>query len=93
LQTPLHPADDDPAITVEDQLGARDHGFEQVDDLISLRRLMRELPKREQRILSLRFWGNLTQAQIVAVIGTSQMHVSRLLNASIQRLRVGLLVG
>ncbi|MEU5884778.1 sigma factor-like helix-turn-helix DNA-binding protein, partial [Spirillospora sp. NPDC047279] len=41
----------------------------------------------ELRILHLRFWGNLTQAQIADKIGVSQMHVSRLLNRTLTRLR------
>ena len=38
-----------------------------------------ELPPREQKILILRFYGDLTQAQVGQQLGISQMHVSRLL--------------
>jgi RNA polymerase sigma-B factor len=43
-----------------------------------------------QQILALRFHGDLTQAQIASRVGISQMHVSRLLNSALRRLREGL---
>ena len=52
---------------------------------------MRELPERERTILLLRFFGNLTQTQIAEKIGISQMHVSRLLARTLQKLRDGML--
>ena len=45
------------------------------------------LDKREQKILTLRFYGNLTQSQIAEQIGVSQMHVSRLLARALTKLR------
>ena len=45
------------------------------------------LDEREQRILNLRFYGNLTQSQIAEQIGVSQMHVSRLLARALAKLR------
>ena len=50
-----------------------------------------ELPRREQRILLLRFYGDLTQAQIGERLGISQMHVSRLLAHALGYLRERLL--
>ena len=47
----------------------------------------KELPAREQRILLLRFYGNLTQAEIGERLGISQMHVSRLLARALDYLR------
>ena len=49
-------------------------------------------PARERRILILRFFGNMTQSQIAADIGISQMHVSRLLARTLAQLREKLLV-
>jgi RNA polymerase sigma-B factor len=46
-----------------------------------------DLPEREQRILNLRFYGNLTQAEIGQRLGISQMHVSRLLTRALAYLR------
>ncbi len=50
-----------------------------------------QLPPREKRILLLRFFGNMTQSQIAAELGISQMHVSRLLARTLTQLRAGLL--
>jgi len=50
-----------------------------------------ELPEREQRILVMRFYGNLTQAEIGDRLGISQMHVSRLLARALSHLRSRLL--
>ena len=46
-----------------------------------------ELPEREQRILVMRFYGNLTQTEIGERLGISQMHVSRLLAHALAYLR------
>ena len=46
-----------------------------------------ELPRREQRILLMRFYGDMTQAEIGNVLGISQMHVSRLLAHALGYLR------
>ena len=48
---------------------------------------MASLSEREQTILSLRFYGNLTQTEIAERVGISQMHVSRLLTKALTKLR------
>jgi RNA polymerase sigma-B factor len=48
------------------------------------------LPEREQSILRMRFVEGLTQSEIAAKVGVSQMHVSRLLSSSLQKLRDGI---
>ena len=58
----------------------------------SLKPLIAELPPRDRQILSLRFVANLTQSEIGEELGISQMHVSRLLSRTLQRLRKGLMV-
>jgi RNA polymerase sigma-B factor len=47
-----------------------------------------ELPGREREILSAHFEEDLTQREIAQRFGISQMHVSRLLRRSLDRLRV-----
>ena len=46
-----------------------------------------DLPEREQRLLMMRFYGNMTQAEIGERLGISQMHVSRLLAGALGYLR------
>jgi DNA-directed RNA polymerase specialized sigma24 family protein len=57
----------------------------------SAERHWHELPRREQQILLLRFYGNQTQEQVAAQLGLSQMHVSRLQARALARLRDRLL--
>ncbi|OLB81521.1 MAG: hypothetical protein AUI14_03105 [Actinobacteria bacterium 13_2_20CM_2_71_6] len=68
-------------------LGERDPAVESLDDRMALATLLPYLPEREQRILHMRFSGNLTQSQIATEIGISQMHVSRLLSQTLAWLR------
>ncbi|GAA2577872.1 hypothetical protein GCM10010399_04540 [Dactylosporangium fulvum] len=68
-------------------LGGVDRDLEAVDDRQTLRPLIIQLPAREQRILAMRFAGNLTQTQIAEKLGISQMHVSRLLAHALTFLR------
>jgi RNA polymerase sigma-B factor len=76
-----------------EMLGEPDSAMEGVENHESLLPLVRELPERERTILLLRFFGNLTQTQIAEKIGISQMHVSRLLARTLQKLRDGMLEG
>lgn len=72
-------------------IGAVDPGYAAVDDHMTLRLVLAALPPRERRILTMRFYGDLTQAQIASRVGLSQMHVSRLLKRSLAQLRAGML--
>jgi hypothetical protein len=49
-----------------------------------------ELPLREQKILVMRFYGEMTQVQIGQQLGMSQMHVSRLIARALGHLRTRL---
>ena len=60
-----------------------------LDTLVD-RSLVVALPLRQRRILTMRFYDEMTQARIAAEIGVSQMHVSRLLRQALAQLRVGL---
>ncbi|MEU9760040.1 RNA polymerase sigma factor SigF [Streptomyces sp. NPDC047987] len=70
-----------------DRLGYEDPALAGVEHRDLVRHLLVQLPEREQRILLLRYYNNLTQSQISAELGVSQMHVSRLLARSFARLR------
>ncbi|MFE0336131.1 RNA polymerase sigma factor SigF [Streptomyces sp. NPDC058955] len=73
-----------------DRLGYEDHGLTGIEYIASLKPMIASLPERERRILSLRFVTGLTQSEIGAELGISQMHVSRLLARTLARLRRGL---
>ena len=68
-------------------LGGEDDAFELAELRIALGPALASLDEREQKIVSLRFYGNLTQTQIADQIGISQMHVSRLLARALVKLR------
>ena len=57
------------------------------EDAATVERLMRVLTDREREVLRLRFEEDLTQSEIGARVGVSQMHVSRLIRQSVARLR------
>ena len=73
-------------LTVGDGVGAEDRRFELVELGTSVEPAFRALPHREQLILKLRFADDLNQAEIADRVGISQMHVSRLLRRSLDRL-------
>ncbi|MEZ0166759.1 SigB/SigF/SigG family RNA polymerase sigma factor [Kineococcus sp. LSe6-4] len=71
-------------------LGEDDAALANVENREALRPLLAALPVRERRILVLRFVRGMSQSQIAAEVGISQMHVSRLLSRTLGRLREGL---
>jgi RNA polymerase sigma-B factor len=89
LDAPLSERDD-PA-QLGDVLGDEDADVEHTIDMEAVATHWDELPEREQRILVMRYYGNLTQAEIGARLGISQMHVSRLLARALAHLRSKLL--
>ncbi|MFI9814618.1 SigB/SigF/SigG family RNA polymerase sigma factor [Saccharothrix variisporea] len=70
-----------------DRLSSDDPALEVVELQHALDPMLRGLPRRERRIVVLRFFRNMTQSQIADSVGVSQMHVSRLLSRSLARLR------
>jgi RNA polymerase sigma-B factor len=72
--------------TALDVLGEMDDGFELAEHRVLLRTGIRGLAEREQEIMRLRFVEGLTQAEIAARIGVSQMHVSRLIRKSLEQM-------
>ncbi len=77
---------DDPAL-LADMLGDDDPEVAHTIDMEAVNKHWDELPEREQRILVMRFYGNLTQTEIAEQVGISQMHVSRLLTKALTKLR------
>ncbi|MEV6844433.1 sigma-70 family RNA polymerase sigma factor [Actinoplanes sp. NPDC051411] len=85
------PTNGDQTKVLGDLLADSDNTVDTVPDMVTVDQLVRRLPEPVQRILALRFHGDLTQAQIAEIVGVSQMHVSRLLTRSLTWLRTGLL--
>ena len=79
------------AASLADILGEEDPEVEHTLDMESVAAHWDELPRREQKILLLRFYGDMTQAEIGQQLGISQMHVSRLLAHALGHLRQRLL--
>jgi len=75
------------ALSLADLLGTEDRQLEHMLDLQAVATHWGELPSREQKILLLRFRGDMIQTQIAVQLGISQMHVSRLLAHALGHLR------
>jgi len=84
LATPIGPEGDR---ELGDTLGGYDQDLELVDLRMALGPALASLDDRDQKIVALRFYGNLTQAEIAEQLGISQMHVSRLLARALMTLR------
>ena len=80
-------SEDDP---LSARLGVHDRNYDSVEDRALLGPALATLPPREQSILRMRFVEGLTQSEIAVAVGVSQMHVSRLLSSSLQKLREGI---
>ncbi|MER5668437.1 RNA polymerase sigma factor SigF [Streptomyces mirabilis] len=90
LDATISSSEDGEAV-LADFIGIDDNALELVEDFNALAPMIAQLDDRERRIIHMRFVEELTQAQIGEQIGISQMHVSRLLNRTLVKLREGML--
>ena len=81
------PTDDDGDGDLLDTLGDEEVAYAHLEDSSLVRSGLEALDERERRIVELRFFQGLTQSQIAAEIGISQMHVSRLLRRALETMR------
>jgi RNA polymerase sigma-B factor len=79
--------------SLADLIGGEDLRLDAVLDMDSVWAHFDDLPEREQQLLLLRFYGNMTQREIGVELGISQMHVSRLLSHALTVLREHLATG
>ena len=79
--------DDSSDLDPLESLGELEHEYEVSEDRAVLAPGLRVLDDRERRILHLRFFEGLTQSQIAEQVGISQMHVSRLIRRSLEKIR------
>ena len=79
--------DEDGDLDPLESLGTEEHEYEVSEDRAILEPGFRVLDERERKILHLRFFKGLTQSQIAQQVGISQMHVSRLIRRSLEKIR------
>jgi RNA polymerase sigma-B factor len=84
LQAPFEEDGDD---NLFDRLGDDEPGYVEVEDGSLVDAGLDALDERERRIVELRFFAEMTQSQIAAELGISQMHVSRLLRRALGTMR------
>lgn len=75
------------AATLLEVVGRRDRTLVDVDDFSDLRMAMDALTEREREVIVLRFFEEVSQAKIAEKLEISQMHVSRLQQRALRRLR------
>lgn len=81
------PGAEDGAITYGDAVGEEDERYELVELDATVVAALEHIPARERLMLHMRFIEDLTQTEIAARVGISQMQVSRLLRRSLDQLR------
>jgi RNA polymerase sigma-B factor len=77
----------DASSTAAESIGQEDQSFQISEEWLSIAPALRDLPERERMILYLRFFEGKTQTEIAEELGISQMHVSRLVSQSLEKLR------
>src|SRR3954447_7768053 len=85
LDAPPKPAEDGSPGSWDSVHGCEEEGYARVEASAAVERAMRALPERERQIIQLRYGAELSQAEIGSALGISQMHVSRLLRRSLDR--------
>jgi RNA polymerase sigma-B factor len=72
---------------LRDRIGSEDLSFNTVEYGEAIGPVLREISERDRKVLHLRFVEDMTQSEIADRVGVSQMHVSRILRATIEKLR------
>jgi RNA polymerase sigma-B factor len=85
LDAPPKPSEDGSPGSWDSIHGCEEEGYARVEANAAVERAMRALPERERQIIQLRYGAELSQAEIGSALGISQMHVSRLLRRSLDR--------
>jgi RNA polymerase sigma-B factor len=87
LDAPIESETGEDAATAHDTIGREDEGYSLVDTSASLAVAVRGLRRTDREVLALRLNQGLTQSEIAAQIGVSQMQVSRILRRATDQLR------
>ncbi|HLJ60440.1 MAG TPA: SigB/SigF/SigG family RNA polymerase sigma factor [bacterium] len=92
LDAEMPDGDDDHGTALADTVGTEDPVLESLEDRATLDAALARLPERAREVVRLRFYEDLSQAEIARRLGISQMHVSRVLRDALARLR-GMIAG
>jgi RNA polymerase sigma-B factor len=87
LDAPISRGDEEGSATYANSVGETDPRLEMVEYRSVVSATIRALPTREREVLLLRFGEDMTQSEIASRVGISQMHVSRLIRRSLERLQ------
>jgi RNA polymerase sigma-B factor len=79
---------DEGTVSLGERLGSDDAGYGLAEQRVLLEGMLRGVSPRNREILHMRYFEDMTQAQIGAVFGVSQMQVSRLMRNSIERMQI-----
>jgi RNA polymerase sigma-B factor len=85
LDAPVHEDEGDSA-SAGDLIGDHDPGYARVEAVATIEQMTAILDDRAREILRLRFEEDMLQSEIAAHVGCSQMHVSRIIRSSLERL-------
>ena len=85
LDAPVH-EEEGTSASAGDLIGVEDTEFERVEAGITIEKMTCILDERAREILRLRFQEDMLQSEIAEQVGCSQMHVSRIIRASLERL-------
>jgi RNA polymerase sigma-B factor len=86
LDVPVRGDDGDSPAAIE-AVGGRDPKLESIESRVAVNEAMQVLDERERRCIQLRFGRDLTQEEIAAEVGVSQVHVSRILRRALDKMR------
>lgn len=84
LDAPAGTGDDN---RLGEMIGGVDPEFAMAEEWPAIEEVLDRLSDREQQVLYLRFFEDLTQAEIAPIVGISQVHVSRVLSKSLEKVR------
>ncbi|MDY5221179.1 MAG: sigma-70 family RNA polymerase sigma factor [Eubacteriales bacterium] len=79
--------DEDEDLTLRQAIGTEEKGYSEFENADLLRRSMDQLTPKQQEVIRLRFFENLSQREVAQRTGVSQMSVSRTERSALERLR------
>ena len=80
-------AEDEDNLTLTHAIGTEEKGFSEFENADLLQRGMRTLSEKQQEVIRLRFFENLSQREVAERTGVSQMSVSRTERSALEQLR------